>query len=462
MPQSLRRRLAQRTMKQVKIKNLTRTRIPTKSGDFQLCYYQNNLDDKEHLALVYGDVNRQADVLVRIHSECFTGDVLGSLRCDCGPQLERAMQMIAEAGAGVLIYLRQEGRGIGLLAKMRAYNLQDMGYDTVDANLLLGHQPDERDYSLAALILKDLGVQSVALITNNPDKIESLEALGVPVPNRVSILTAVHSENAAYLQTKVQRMRHLMDLDDKLNGYERPPTPIVYENGRSEHHQPHLAPKPNSKLPKVTLSYAQSLDGSITLRRGQPLAISGHESMTLTHRLRADNDAILIGIGTALADNPQLTVRLVAGDNPQPIILDSTLRLSPAARLLSHPDRKPWLFCREDASPEKRAELEAAGARVFAVGVDENGRLNLKQVLQTLKQNGIDSVMVEGGSEVITSFLASQLVERVVLTIAPMFVGGLTAVSNLHSNVLPQLTNVQQEWLGKDLVVMGDLVWEKK
>ncbi len=187
-------------------------RIPTPFGEFQLCLYTNNQDDKEHLALVMGEVRDQYHVLTRLHSECFTGDVLGSLRCDCGEQLEVAMQKIAEAGQGVLVYLRQEGRGIGLLSKLRAYNLQDDGYDTVDANLLLGHRADERDYTPAGCILRDLGVRSVRLMTNNPTKLEALKALGVPVTERVPLPPTVHSHNQLYLHTKARRMHHLLDL----------------------------------------------------------------------------------------------------------------------------------------------------------------------------------------------------------------------------------------------------------
>lgn len=187
-------------------------RIPTGQGEFQLCLYTNDQDEKEHLALVRGDVWDQEQVLVRVHSECFTGDVLGSRRCDCGEQLQGAMQMIAEAGAGVIIYLRQEGRGIGLLEKLRAYNLQDDGYDTVEANLALGHEADSRDYTIAACILKDLGVRSVRLLTNNPEKIASLEELGVPVTERVPLESTVYADNAYYLFTKAQRMHHLLNL----------------------------------------------------------------------------------------------------------------------------------------------------------------------------------------------------------------------------------------------------------
>lgn len=187
-------------------------RIPTQEGEFRLCLYTTNRDDKEHLALLLGEVKDKSNVLVRVHSECFTGDILGSQRCDCGEQLHLAIHRIAENGSGILIYLRQEGRGIGLLDKLRAYNLQDMGYDTVDANLILGHQADEREYTVAAAILEDLGVRSVRLLTNNPSKIKHLRRLGLPVVTREPLESTVTAENADYLQTKVQRMDHLLNL----------------------------------------------------------------------------------------------------------------------------------------------------------------------------------------------------------------------------------------------------------
>jgi GTP cyclohydrolase II len=185
------------------VSRMTCARIPTKYGDFQLCYYTNTFDKKEHLAFYMGEVSGADDVLVRIHSEC-------SRRCDCGEQLDRSLQLIAKQGAGVLVYLRQEGRGIGLLQKLRAYNLQDQGHDTVDANLLLGHGADERSYSLAARILEDLGVKSVLLMTNNPLKISALEAEGIKVNKRVPLEAPVNSDNESYLLTKVQRMDHLL------------------------------------------------------------------------------------------------------------------------------------------------------------------------------------------------------------------------------------------------------------
>jgi len=192
--------------------NLVTTRIPTRYGEFMLHYYSNNLDDKEHIAFVKNDVAGQRHVLARIHSECFTGDVLGSRRCDCGEQLDMALRAIAARGRGVLLYLRQEGRGIGLLKKLQAYNLQDSGLDTVDANLQLGHQADEREYVLAALMLRDLGIESVDLLTNNPKKIEALQQLGIQVECRVPIEVSAHRDNLDYLRAKAEKLKHILNL----------------------------------------------------------------------------------------------------------------------------------------------------------------------------------------------------------------------------------------------------------
>jgi 3,4-dihydroxy 2-butanone 4-phosphate synthase/GTP cyclohydrolase II len=191
-------------------------KIPTKWGIFDLVLFRNNLDAKENLAFVLGDVRKGVDILTRVHSECFTGDVLGSLRCDCGEQLERSLSMIGHARRGVLLYLRQEGRGIGLPDKLRAYNLQDEGLDTVEANLRLGHRPDERDYRVAALMLGDLGIRTVNLITNNPAKISELKRLGVGVSSRTPIEIPARPENAGYLRTKLDRMDHLLGLGGHL------------------------------------------------------------------------------------------------------------------------------------------------------------------------------------------------------------------------------------------------------
>ena len=199
-------------MTQLSVTQQAYANIPTAHGVFELRFFTNTLDNKEHLALCMGDLTDETSVLVRVHSECFTGDVLGSRRCDCGEQLDAALAMIARAGAGIVLYLRQEGRGIGLLEKLRAYNLQDEGFDTVDANLMLGHEADSRDYSIVALMLQDLGVRSVRLLTNNPAKINALKTAGIDVSERVSIEVAANADNACYLSTKRQRMNHLLNL----------------------------------------------------------------------------------------------------------------------------------------------------------------------------------------------------------------------------------------------------------
>ena len=198
-----------------KLTNLVKTRIPTQHGEFILHYYSNNIDDKEHIALVKNNISDKKNVPVRIHSECFTGDVLGSRRCDCGEQLDMALKIIEEHGFGVLIYLRQEGRGIGLLKKLQAYNLQDEGLDTVDANIHLGHLADEREYTIAALMLNDLGIESINLITNNPKKIDALKKLNIQVSERTPIETRYHNDNLEYLKTKVKKMSHLLSISEK-------------------------------------------------------------------------------------------------------------------------------------------------------------------------------------------------------------------------------------------------------
>ncbi|WP_127009213.1 bifunctional 3,4-dihydroxy-2-butanone-4-phosphate synthase/GTP cyclohydrolase II [Veillonella sp. CHU110] len=186
------------------------TKLPTKFGEFRIIVFKNEVDHKEHLMIVKGDVRGKSDVLMRIHSECLTGDVFGSHRCDCGEQLENALRSIEEQGEGIVIYMRQEGRGIGLTNKIKAYTLQDQGYDTVEANVKLGFPPDMREYSLAAQMLRELDVKSVKLLTNNPEKKEDLERWGITVSKRVPIVIKANSINAKYLSTKKEKMRHML------------------------------------------------------------------------------------------------------------------------------------------------------------------------------------------------------------------------------------------------------------
>jgi 3,4-dihydroxy 2-butanone 4-phosphate synthase/GTP cyclohydrolase II len=194
------------------VERVVETRLPTEHGDFTAVGYRAKVDGGEHVALVFGELGDGEDVLVRVHSECLTGDVFDSKRCDCGPQLDAALQRVAEAGRGVVLYMRgHEGRGIGLLHKLQAYQLQDRGFDTVDANLELGLPADARDYGTGAQILYDLGVRSMRLLTNNPAKRAGLEGYGLTVLGRESLPVRLHPENVRYLRTKRDRMGHLFE-----------------------------------------------------------------------------------------------------------------------------------------------------------------------------------------------------------------------------------------------------------
>ncbi len=189
--------------------------MPTKYGKFKAHCYVNKLNEEHHIALVMGNLDDGNDVLCRVHSECLTGDVFGSLRCDCGQQLDKAMKMIADNGSGVLLYMRQEGRGIGLVNKLKAYHLQDNGMDTLDANLALGFQGDLREYYIGAQILRELGIKSLQLLTNNPDKVYQLEDYGMKISSRIPIEIEANPYDSFYLKTKKDRMGHILNMEEK-------------------------------------------------------------------------------------------------------------------------------------------------------------------------------------------------------------------------------------------------------
>jgi 3,4-dihydroxy 2-butanone 4-phosphate synthase/GTP cyclohydrolase II len=202
--------VAHRLQTEQLVHRVAEARIPTDFGEFTIIGYRNDVDRAEHVALIYGDVAGQPDVLVRMHSKCLTGDVFGSQRCDCGVQLHRAMELVAQEGRGVIVYLDQEGRGIGLLNKIRAYALQDAGADTVQANERLGFAPDLRNYGIGAQILRDLGLSSIRVMTNNPRKLVGLEGYGLQITERVPLIADPNRENRGYLQVKRDKLGHLL------------------------------------------------------------------------------------------------------------------------------------------------------------------------------------------------------------------------------------------------------------
>ena len=201
--------------------------LPTRFGDFHIVAFENNRDGKEHVAITKGDVIGALDVPVRLHSECLTGDVMGSLRCDCRDQLEAALKKIGRMERGMVLYLRQEGRGIGLVNKIRAYSLQDEGLDTVEANLALGFRDDERDYAVAAHMLRSLKIESVQLMTNNPKKIDQLKQYGINVNGRIPHIVEPNEYNRFYLETKAVKSGHLIDVYGKKLFHEQSDRPIV-------------------------------------------------------------------------------------------------------------------------------------------------------------------------------------------------------------------------------------------
>jgi 3,4-dihydroxy 2-butanone 4-phosphate synthase/GTP cyclohydrolase II len=436
------------------VEDLVRARLPNRHGQFVLHCYRSTLDHREHVAMVHGDVNGAADVLVRVHSECLTGDVFGSTRCDCGEQLDQALERIGQADCGVLLYLRQEGRGIGLIQKLRAYNLQDEGLDTVEANLLLVHGADERNYAVAALMLRDLGIESVRLLTNNPRKIEELQAYGIRISERVPIEIPHQTENARYLRTKADKMDHWLSFEPATQDAEdfaflRPLWQLLARRRGAN--------TPGER-PFVTLSYAQSLDGSIALSTKSACALSGPASLRLTHHLRSRHDALVVGVNTVISDDPLLSVRLCPGSSPRPVILDSQLRIPEDSRVLSGSGPQPIIVTTSGADVSAKAARLRERAQVLAVGADAQGCVSLGEALQALEGLGLRAIMVEGGAQIISQFLRTGFVDYCVLTIVPRLIGGVHAVDGLQQDAPARplgLRACRYHTLDNDIIAFG-------
>lgn len=432
--------------------------FPTYFSRFRIAFFEVGESATELVALLHGNP-RAGDVpLVRFHSECFTGDTLGSLRCDCGEQLEMALSLIAASSCGVLLYLPQEGRGIGLSNKIRAYALQDGGLDTVDANTALGLPVDGRDYAPAVSVLRYLGIEQVRLLTNNPLKQRAVEQKGIRVVERVPLEATPNPMNLSYLRTKATRMGHFLSLDGqkgKQASVEEPGSEADWDASKWE-----FSPSEMTEgRPYVTVHYAQTIDGRIATRTGDSQWISGGASLRLAHQLRASHDAVIVGVGTVLADNPRLTVRHVPGRSPLRVIVDSGLRLPLEANVLTDGAAPTLIATGEQASGERVAEVQRSGADVVTLGRDDNGRVCLEELLEYLAGRGVTSVLVEGGRALITSALQRRLVDRFVVCISPKLLGeGIDAVGDLGINHLSEaLTFVHSRFIpwGEDLIFDG-------
>jgi GTP cyclohydrolase II len=425
--------------------------LGTSFGEFKLRAFELP-SGRVYLALVRGDLGNGRSVLTRLHSECLTGDALGSLRCDCGIQLREAVRAITAEGRGVLVYATgHEGRGIGLVNKLRAYMLQENGADTIDANVRLGFPPDARDWDAAAGCLARLGIRSVRLLTNNPSKVEALTRAGIDVDETVPLQTSPHIRNVAYLRAKEARLGHVAPAGAPLGGN---------AIGEATNVAPLLgrAAAPDWR-PYVVLKYAQTLDGRIATRQGDAKWISSESERRISHALRAACDAVLVGVGTATIDDPQLTVRMVSGPSPLRVVLDSALRLPATARLLDE-QAGTMIITTDRSSEERRAAFRARAVGVHVVGPGPRG-VDLAGALEALASFGVRSLLVEGGARVITSFLAEKLVDRLVVGIAPTIMGaGIDAVGDLGVARVAEsvrLTNRSVHVAGDDVLVAADV-----
>jgi GTP cyclohydrolase II len=403
-------------------REVARVALPTPAGEFEARALACP-SGFVYLALVKGELADGGPVLTRLHSECLVGDALGSLRCDCGVQLRTALRIIASEGRGLLLYATgHEGRGIGLINKFKAYVLQDEGVDTIDANRHLGLADDARDYSEAAACLDLLGAPAVRLLTNNPHKAASLRQAGVDVDEVIGLPTSPHFRNVGYLNTKQRRMGHTRPAGPRVPAIAAQALDVGVLLGTVSSH---------AKRPYVVLKYAQTLDGRIATETGDSKWISGEAERRASHALRAACDAVLVGVGTVIADDPQLTVRLVPGSSPIRVVLDSTLRLPSDAKVLDD-GASTLLATTERSSVERRRQLQARGVGVRIVDPEPPWGVSLAGTLALLRDAGVRSLLVEGGAAVITSFLRARLVDRLVVGIASTILGaGTEAVGDL-------------------------------
>ncbi len=444
------------------VRRVVSTALATAHGMYQAHGYRSAAG-YEHLALTMGDLTAAAMggpvPVVRVHSECLTGDALTSLLCDCGDQLQAALTEIARHGCGVLIYLRgHEGRGIGLTAKLQAYALQRGGLDTVDANRELGLPVDARDYAVAAAMLLDLGVPRVRLLSGNGTKGEQLRAAGIDVVSRHPLRIAERPENAFYLRTKRLRLGH-DDADSMPDVWDELIRGRVPDRGAAgpdlvllDRYAALVQAGPTFTIAQL----AQSADGFIASRTGDAEFVSGAEDREHLHRLRALVDAVVVGASTITCDDPRLTTRAVAGSSPVRVVLDPTARIPRSARVMCD-DSAATLWCvNSDAAPTERL---ASHVRVVTMTAGPDG-FEPQTVLDVLRDADLGRVLVEGGGRTVSRFLTAGVLDRLYLTTAPMFIGD--GVPGLRFSGADRLADAvtaptQRFALGRDMCTVFDL-----
>ena len=427
--------------------------LPTSAGMFE-AYAFECASGEVYLALVKGELDGGDAVVTRVHSECLTGDALGSLRCDCGVQLQLGLRAIAAAGRGVLVYATgHEGRGIGLVNKLRSYAEQDRGADTLDANLALGLGIDAREYTDAAAVLRALGVRSVRLLTNNPGKVDGLRASGVDVVAVEPLATTPHSRNVGYLRTKERRLGHVRPSGRAVSD-ESPELPAAVD--ASELVGPITTPPAR---PHVVLKFAQTLDGRIATSTGDARWISGEEERRVSHTLRAACDAVLVGVGTVLQDDPQLTVRMVPGASPMRVVLDSTLRVPDGAKVLGT-EAVTTILTTDRSDTDRQQALQDRRVGVHVLPAGPHG-VDVDAALGALRAAGVETLLVEGGARVITSLLGAGVVDRLIVGVAPTIIGqGTEAVGPLGITSIAEgirLVNRSVHVVGDDVLLAWDI-----
>jgi 3,4-dihydroxy 2-butanone 4-phosphate synthase/GTP cyclohydrolase II len=431
-----------------------RVPLPTPYGVFDVRAFERP-SGHVYLALSRGELGGD-DVLCRLHSECLTGDALTSLRCDCGQQLRLALRTIAAEGRGVLVYATgHEGRGVGLVNKLRCYAEQDRGADTVDANVRLGLPVDARDYSDAGAVLAGLGVRSIQLLTNNPGKVDGLRRAGIAVTSIRPLPTAQHHRNGHYLRTKERRLGHARPAGPRVDEIVAEPLSAAVDVsalvGRVRRRR---------DRPYVVVKFAQSVDGRIATANGDAKWISGEAERRVSHGMRAASDVVLVGVNTVIIDDPQLTVRMVPGASPRRVVLDSTLRIPATARVLDA-GAATTVITTDRSDPRRRAALRRSGIEVDVVARGSRG-VDLAAAFSALGDAGTESVLIEGGAGIITSVLAAGLVDRLVVGIAPTVLGaGTEAVGQLGVARVSDgihLVNRSVHPVGDDVLLAWDVV----